>query len=153
MSALTPRLLPLVAALALLAAAGCGGSHVHSGRVFEPNLISSEQVNRYPEHSPARAALELVRAIQFNAPGAAARIFAPEWKVRPEQLATAFKQVAPIASTAGAPKILAVRQHGNDAVVVASFARITLRLPWRRMNGDWRLLPIRDLRALRGLAS
>lgn len=139
-----------VLALAVVAGSGCGGTE--KGRVFGPKVISAAEVSRYAPGSPARAALEMARAIQFNAPGAVARFFAPQWHVRPQQLALAFKQVAPLASRAGAPKIVTVRTRGDTARVDASWLGIPLSLPWRRIDGQWRLLPIRDLSRLQGLA-
>lgn len=137
------RILILALALGTLAVmTGCGGAE---RKVFAPSVVTRQDVVRYPPGSPERAALQMARVIQFNAPTAAADFFAPSWHVKAKQLSFAFEAVAPLASKAGAPRIVSVRRHGANATVDASWLGIRLDLRFRRIHGRWRLLPVHGL--------
>lgn len=131
----------LLACLALVGA-GCGGPE---HKLFAPKVISAADLARYPRNSPERAALNMARSIQFNAPTGAARFYAPAWHVTSKQLAFAYESVAQVASRAGTPKILSSTRHGPDAVLDISWVGLRFKLTFRRIGGRWRLLPVRGL--------
>jgi len=142
MSPVSRMLMVALALAALLMTAGCGGSE---RKVFAPSVVTRQDVMRYPPGSPERTALQMARVIQFNAPTAAADFFAPSWHVKAKQLSFAYGAVAPLASKAGAPRIVSVRRHGANATVDASWLGIRLDLRFRRIHGRWRLLPVHGL--------
>lgn len=140
MTSLANRGMAVLVACALLGVAGCGGGGDRI--VFPPKVVTAADLARYPPGSPERAVLGMSRAFQFNAPTAAKGYFAPAWHQRAALLAPALQVLAPLTAKMGPPKILAVRRHGNVAIVNFVWGGLRLELRFGRIGGRWLLLPL-----------
>ncbi len=131
------KLLSTAAAiLVVLVLGGCADGN--QDRRFDDHVVSRSLVDRYPQGTPARALLELMRAFQFNAPTAAARYFAPAWRLTPAKMAPAMRTTSRVAAAVGVPTILGTLQRGNRAFVVIRWGNL-LRVPMERVSGEWKL--------------
>jgi hypothetical protein len=135
----------------LLFLTGCG--QAHQTRVFSTPFVHRSDVERYPPDNPARAALELLRALQFNDPAAAATFFTGPSRPTTAQLEAFIQRYGSVVQAVGVPKVVAVSPHGQLATVSAVTAgggRATLS--FKRAEGRWKLLRYRVV-AVKGLPS
>jgi hypothetical protein len=116
------RFLAPVATLAIAAAlAGCGSLGQLPGRVEQPQVVTAEDIHRYPEGSPVRTVLQWWRALQFGNAELAARYYSPKLGLTPRKLEQALV-VGPggriLGVTAGL-RVVDVEKWGRRATVLA----------------------------------
>jgi hypothetical protein len=105
--------------LAALALAGCGnlGSGEVTERVRVPSLLAKEQVDRYPEGSPARVVFEWWRALQFDNSVAASRYYDRSLRLTPAKLDRQLKEGIRALGLDRRPRLVEVDEQGDSATV------------------------------------
>lgn len=107
-------------------------------------LVRPQSLARYPAGGPARAALALVRAIEFNDPSASAALIAPAARLTPRRLARLLPIYSLLFQLWGASRVRGVRRRAADAAVVTRGAgSLTLTFELTSVNGAWRLSGLR----------
>jgi hypothetical protein len=147
----------LALAIALLLV-GCGSLGGLPGRVQEPQLVTTRDIERYPESSPVRTVLSWWRALQFNSPELAVTYYAPEAGVTKKRIEQELFLGPNILNLKWAISAKAVERKGRKATVLALLTKI-LRHPNGRTDkvraplaftlvqhgGKWRLAENRYL--------
>jgi hypothetical protein len=122
---------------ALVAAAGiagCGdlGSAGVTERVDAPQLLSSKDLARYPENSPARVVLEWWRALQFQALDQASGYYARAAAVKSSTLKRQLTLPAGVLNLDARPAVADVARRGNRATVFVVLTRVAVQPNGRR---------------------
>jgi hypothetical protein len=131
-------------AVTMALASGCGSDH-HT-TVLSPPFVQPADVAAYADGSPARAAIQLLQAIQYNEPATAASFFVPAWKITPRKLARQFRGVVgQLAATLGrGPRIIAqVRTGRRASLVVAAPPLKRVVLDFEQIGSRWELAALR----------
>jgi hypothetical protein len=144
---------------------GCGnlGAGEETDRVEQLQLLSAEDVARYPQDSPARAFLEWWRALQFGSAVNAASHFDSALKLTPARLQRQLDAGPDILALRARPRVVDVLRRGDRATVYVVFTEAErnpngradkVRTPRSfevlREDGVWKLADNRYLtRALR----
>lgn len=136
MSARRGALVAVAVALMALLPAGCGGDD--RTREFNDPVLSAAQVDRYRPGSPERSVMEMMRAIQYNVPGAVAPYFDPRRHVRPLLLARMSAGVSRILATSAPIRVVSVDRRGRHAVVVLRVGKPLWKLRMTLIEGAWR---------------
>jgi hypothetical protein len=152
MRAIRDKIGPAVVLVAVAALAGCGELGELSGRNEQPQIVTKQDIARYPRDSPAHTVLAWWRALQFDSPTLAARYYSPRLALTPERLErqlvagpgfldlTAGLRIVDVVTEGSSATVLALRirvlQHPNgrkDRVAVPQSVNL------RRESGEWRL--------------
>jgi hypothetical protein len=152
MRAIRDKIGPAVALVVVAALAGCGELGELSGRNEQPQVVTKQDLARYPSDSPAHTVLAWWRALQFDSPTLAARYYSPRLALTPERLErqlvagpgfldlTAGLRIVDVVTEGSSATVLALRirvlQHPNgrkDRVAVPQSVNL------RRESGEWRL--------------
>jgi hypothetical protein len=143
---------PAVALVVVAALAGCGELGELSGRNEQPQVVTKQDLARYPRDSPAHTVLAWWRALQFDSPTLAARYYSPKLALTPERLErqlaagpgfldlTAGLRIVDVVTEGSSATVLALRtrvlQHPNgrkDKVAIPQSVNL------RRESGKWKL--------------
>jgi hypothetical protein len=143
---------PAVALVVVAALAGCGELGELSGRNEQPQVVTRQDLARYPRDSPAHTVLAWWRALQFDSPTLAARYYSPKLALTPERLErqlaagpgfldlTAGLRIVDVVAEGSSATVLALRtrvlQHPNgrkDKVAIPQSVNL------RRESGEWKL--------------
>jgi hypothetical protein len=143
---------PAVALVVVAALAGCGELGELSGRNEQPQVVTKQDLARYPRDSPAHTVLAWWRALQFDSPTLAARYYSPKLALTPERLErqlaagpgfldlTAGLRIVDVVTEGSSATVLALRtrvlQHPNgrkDKVAIPQSVNL------RRESGEWKL--------------
>jgi hypothetical protein len=143
---------PAVALVVVAALAGCGELGELSGRNEQPQVVTKQDLARYPRDSPAHTVLAWWRALQFDSPTLAARYYSPKLALTPERLErqlaagpgfldlTAGLRIVDVVAEGSSATVLALRtrvlQHPNgrkDKVAIPQSVNL------RRESGEWKL--------------
>jgi hypothetical protein len=143
---------PAVALVFVAALAGCGELGELSGRNEQPQVVTKQDLARYPRDSPAHTVLAWWRALQFDSPTLAARYYSPKLALTPERLErqlaagpgfldlTAGLRIVDVVAEGSSATVLALRtrvlQHPNgrkDKVAIPQSVNL------RRESGEWKL--------------
>jgi hypothetical protein len=152
MRAIRDKIGPAVALLVVAALAGCGELGELSGRNEQPQVVTKQDLARYPRDSPAHTVLAWWRALQFDSPTLAARYYSPKLALTPERLErqlaagpgfldlTAGLRIVDVVAEGSSATVLALRtrvlQHPNgrkDKVAIPQSVNL------RRESGEWKL--------------
>ena len=119
--------------------AGCGSDHRTS--VLSPGFVQPADATRYPDGSPAQATIQLVQAIEYNDPSAAASFFVPAWKLTGPKLASDIRGPlrALVTIIGGNVRLVAeVRRGAHATLVVAAGSRRAV-LMFEKVGTRWEL--------------
>jgi hypothetical protein len=144
-----------------LAVVGCGSLGALPGRVEQPHVLTTQEVDRYPRDSPARALLEWWRALQFDSPALASRYYEPRVGVTPKQLERYLKLGPALLKLHAALRVVQVQTQGRHSTVLIWLTQ-TLRHPngrkdvvrtpvsfdLEKQNGRWLLADNRYMAAV-----
>jgi hypothetical protein len=108
-----------------------------------PRLVNAGDIYAKPPGSAERAALRLLRALQFNDPLGAAPAFAPAWRLSPRRIARYLRANAATIRSWGLPRIVAVRRRGPAVEIVALPRGKRHAFVFRRRAGRWQLVQVR----------
>jgi hypothetical protein len=152
MRAMRDKIGPAVALVVVAALAGCGELGELSGRNEQPQVVTRQDLARYPRDSPAHTVLAWWRALQFDSPTLAARYYSPKLALTPERLErqlaagpgfldlTAGLRIVDVVAEGSSATVLALRtrvlQHPNgrkDKVAIPQSVNL------RRESGEWKL--------------
>jgi hypothetical protein len=129
----------------LLSGAGAAPVVRGSTRARLPRLVGPADLAAQRPGGAARAALGLLRSLQFNDPTAAAAVFGPAWRLTPERVADYLRRSAPTVRGWGVPPVLSERRRGSETLVVAMLghARAAFSLARGGEPRRWQLLRVR----------
>jgi hypothetical protein len=158
-------LLPTLLAVAALA--GCGELGELSGRIEQPQIVTKQQLARYPADSPEHTVLAWWRALQFNSPELASRYYSRDLKLTTAKLEEQLKLGPDFLDLKAGLRLVDVDEKGSSATVLALRDRVLqypnkridrVRVPMafnlRREAGHWRLANNRYIdRALENAAA
>jgi hypothetical protein len=141
-----------VALVVVAALAGCGELGELGGRNEQPQVVTRQDLARYPRGSPAHTVLAWWRALQFGSPTLAARYYSPRLALTPKRLErqlnagpnfldlTAGLRIVDVVTEGSSATVLALRtrvlQHPNgrkDKVAIPQSVNL------RRESGEWKL--------------
>jgi hypothetical protein len=100
-----------------------------------PRLVQQRDIERYPPDSPARAALELLRAMQHGQASVAATFVTRSWRLTP-QLVARYRSFA---RDIGMPRIVSVASHGSRGTVAAFIRTQRVSVALIRTSGRWKI--------------
>jgi hypothetical protein len=125
-----------------ICAAGCGDER--AVRVVTPETVQPRDLARYPAGSPQRSTLELLRAVQLNNPGAAARnLSQASFELSREAVTRSLGNLRTAALAVGVPPRLTVIHRGpSTALVTAGAGKSVVTLRWTRAGASWQLTGI-----------
>lgn len=140
------------ALLAVVALAGCGELGELRGRIEQPQIVTKQQLARYPAGSPERTVLLWWRALQFNSPELASRYYASDLKLTPARLEEQLKLGPDFLDLKAGLRPVDVDESGDSATILALRERVLqypngrddrVRVPMAfnliRESGEWRL--------------
>lgn len=143
-------LVPIV--LAVVALVGCGELGELRGRIEQPQIVTKQQLARYPAGSPERTVLLWWRALQFNSPELASRYYVSDLKLTPAKLEEQLKLGPDFLDLKAGLRLMDVDESGSSATILALRNRVLqypngredrVRVPMafnlRRESGEWRL--------------
>lgn len=152
MRAIRDKIGPAVALVVVAALAGCGELGDLSGRNEQPQVVTKQDLARYPRDSPEHTVLAWWRALQFDSPTLAARYYSPRLALTSERLErqlaagpgfldlTAGLRIVDVVTEGSSATVLALRtrvlQHPNgrtDKVAIPQSVNL------RRESGEWKL--------------
>ena len=161
------KLLLWVALGGAIVLAGCGslGTGEERDRVEQPLLVSTADVERYPQGSPERTFLEWWRALQFGSGSQAVRYYASDVDVSQRELQRAADVGVELIGLRARPKVLDVLGDDGRATVYVLFTRAQLNPNGRadkvrtprafdlvREDGSWKLADNRYIEQTLALA-
>ena len=142
----------LPALLAVVVLAGCGELGELSGRIEQPQIVTREQLARYPAGSPERTVLLWWRALQFNSPELAARYYSRDLKLTTADLEEQLKLGPDFLDLKAGLRMVGTDESGDTATILALRRRVLqypngradeVRVPMafnlRREGGEWKL--------------
>jgi hypothetical protein len=152
MRAIREKIGPAVVLVAVAALAGCGELGELSGRNEQPQVVTRQDLARYPRDSPAHTVLAWWRALQFDSPTLAARYYSPKLALTPERLERQLNAGPGFLDLTAGLRIVDVVTQGSSATVLALRVRILqhpngrkdrVAIPQavnlRRESGEWKL--------------
>jgi hypothetical protein len=101
-----------------LAVVGCGSLGALPGRVEQPRVLTTQDVDRYPRDSPARSVLEWWRALQFDSPALAARYYSPRLGLTPNELERYLKLGPGLLKLHAGVRVVQVEKQGRHSTVL-----------------------------------
>jgi hypothetical protein len=120
---LRPALTASLLLLLVLAVVGCGSLGGLPGRVEQPQIVTEQDINRYPADSPVRAVLEWWRALQFKSAPLATRYYAPEADVTVKQIESALKIGPGLLNLTDGIRVVEVNREGREATVLVMLTK------------------------------
>jgi hypothetical protein len=114
------RFLAPVGTLAIAAAlAGCGSLGQLPGRVEQPQVVTAQDIHRYPEGSPVRTVLLWWRSLQFGNAELAARYYSPKLGLTPKELERVLTVGPGILGVNAGLRVVDVEKWGSRGTVLA----------------------------------
>jgi hypothetical protein len=111
-----------------LAVGGCGSLGALPGRVEQPQVVTTQEINRYPQDSPVRGLLEWWRALQFDSPTLAARYYSPRVGITEKDLGRYLKLGPGLLNLKAGLRVVDVERHGSHSTVLIWLTQV-LRHP------------------------
>ena len=125
------RFLAPVATLTVAAAiAGCGSLGQLPGRVEQPDVVTRQDIARYPEDSPVRTVLRWWRALQFKSADLAARYYSPDVGMTPKALEGHLALPPDVLNTTAHLRVVDVEKSERGATVLIFLTNV-----FRHPNG------------------
>lgn len=137
-----PSARSLSAGLGAIAVIVAGCATDHHTTTASPTFSLPVVAMRYPEGTPARAAADLLLAIEYNDPGAAATYLVPAWKLTAGKLTgeVSHGSLSAIGAVVGAdPHVTSEVIHGRQALVeVTALTPRPAVLRLERIGDSWK---------------
>lgn len=127
-----------------LIVAGCMSDHRTT--TLSSRFILPAQAARFPEGTPARAAFDLLLAIEYNDPTDAAGYFVPAWRLTSAKLAgeITYGLLSEVGAIVGVnPRVTSEVTRGRQATVGVTTGAGPALLGFRRIGGSWKLTSAR----------
>jgi hypothetical protein len=105
--------------------------------------VERRDLDRYPQGTPERSALELLRALQHGSARSAITYFAPQWRLTVRKLRGYIGEGTGSFRDWEVPKILSVQRTGSRATLVTRLDGTPATLSLARGRGRWVLERLR----------
>lgn len=127
----------LAVAVAAVAVSGCGEDP--PATVLEDRVVQRRDIERLPEGTPQRTAMEFARLVQWNDPDGTRARLSERWGLSVGEVASFLQQAGAPARSLGVPRILRTTVRGRQALVKARLGAGIARLDLVRDGGTWKV--------------
>jgi hypothetical protein len=107
-------------ALALVACGSLGGL---PGRVEQPQIVTTQEINRYPEDSPVRTVLRWWRALQFGSAELATSYYSPRLGLEPKDIERGLKVGPSLLNLNAGLRVVEVEDAGRGGAVLVMLTK------------------------------